>query len=296
MADPFSEIDATRFETFSRNVLVVIEFKNAKPDYGRKTLQDEVIGLAKKGADRVVQYLAKQRELLRPAGESPTPEQRQIEKGHGDWLYNVKRNAEVSPLHIPPITYASTPLMEQDVVGLFHQLTSAGVFPGIRIFATSQSQTYDCLVSFHCPPVTPGLAYKSPDDCPLGLSPYILGDDREFVTKDLTIEFKNNLDALVSDFDGETEKNFRHIDLCVCWGTIADSFKGYSLELITANLVDQRRYPGVTHLLRKDGDTHIIQVMMLQHIASLIKSGKLRIPVGMAIVEPVKEPASKRAV
>ena len=82
------EIGASRFETFSRNVFVIVHFDNAKPDQGRKTLQIEALELAQKAADRVVQYLAKQRDLLRPPGESPTPEQRQVEKDHSDWIFN----------------------------------------------------------------------------------------------------------------------------------------------------------------------------------------------------------------
>ncbi len=142
LADIF-EIDATRYETFSRNVFVIVHFDDAKPDQGRKTIEVEAEDFAKKAADRVVQYLAKQRTLLRPPGESPTPEQRQIEKDHADWLFYVRTHAKSAPLHMPPATYVSTPLTEQDVVGLFHQLSALGVFAGIRIYSTSQSQTYN---------------------------------------------------------------------------------------------------------------------------------------------------------
>ena len=276
VADIF-EIDASRFETFSRNVFVIVQFDNARPDQGRKTLQDEVVVLAKKIGDRVVQYLAKQRELLRPQGESPTPEQRQVEKDHGDWIFNVKRHAQDSPLHVPPVAYASTPLTEQDVVGLFNQFAAVGILPGIRVYATSQIKTYDCLLSFDCSSETPGLSYKGPEDNPLGVSPYVLGDHERFITKDLTLEFKNNLDALLEDVDGTNSKQYRSIDLCVCWGQINETFKGYHIEPIIAGNIDERQFPGVTHLIRKDGDTHVIQVIMLEHIVSLLKAGKVKI-------------------
>lgn len=74
LADIF-DIEATRFETISRNILVMVHFDGAKPDQGRKTLQDEVLALAKKAADRAVQYWANQRKFLRVPGESPTPGQ-----------------------------------------------------------------------------------------------------------------------------------------------------------------------------------------------------------------------------
>jgi hypothetical protein len=127
LADTF-EFTASRYETFSRNVFVIVQFDDAKPDQGRKTVEVEALELAQRAADRVVQYLAKQRELLRPPGESPTPEHRQVEKDHGDWIFNVRTHAKSSPLHVPPTTYISTPLAEQDVVGLFHQLSALGVF------------------------------------------------------------------------------------------------------------------------------------------------------------------------
>jgi hypothetical protein len=169
------EIKATRYENLSRNVFVIVHFDNAKPDQGRKTIEVDAEDLAQKAADRLVQYLAKQRPFLRPSGETPTDQQREVEKNHQDWIFNVRTHAQSSPLHIPPATFISTPLTEQDVVGLFHQLSSLGVFPGIRIYATSQSQTYDCLIEYDCERDCPGLLYKAKDDGALGVSPYTLG-------------------------------------------------------------------------------------------------------------------------
>ncbi len=279
LADIF-DIEASRFETLSRNILVIVHFDNAKPDQGRKTLQDEVLDLAKKAADRAVQYLAKQRELLRAPGESPTPEQRQIEQNHDDWIFNVKTHARSFPLHLPPATFVSIPLTEQDVVGLFHQLSALSAFPGIKIYATSQSHTYDCLVRYDCPRDTEGLKYADTETerYPLGLSPYILGEHNSFSTGDITLEFKNNLDGLIVDMDTEgTAKNFSHINICVCWSTVDDNFKGYALEEITEANLDERQYPGVTHTLRRDGDSHVIQIIMLKRIIDMIQAGSMQL-------------------
>ena len=108
---------------------MVVHFDNAKPDQGRKTLQDEILDLCPESSDRAVQYLANNRDLLRPPSKSPTPEQRQVEQNHDDWIFNVKLHERNSPLHLPPSTFTITPLTEQDVVGLFHQLSALGVFP-----------------------------------------------------------------------------------------------------------------------------------------------------------------------
>ena len=221
LADIF-EIRPSRFETFSRNVFVAVHLHGARPDHGRKTIDAESMQFAQRVADRVVQYLAKQRPFLRPPGESPTPEQRQIEKDHRDWIFNVRTHHQKEPLHNPPIAYISTPLTEQDVVGLFHQLCALGVFAGAKVYSTSQSKTYDCLMDYDCPIGTPGLAYSDTDQYPLGVSPYTLGDgDRDFETKELTVEFKNNLDGLIADIERDgSPKQFDSIDICVCWSKV----------------------------------------------------------------------------
>lgn len=276
LADVF-DIEATRYVTFSRNVLVVVHFDEARPDQGRKTLQDELLGLAKAAADRAVQYLAKQRDFLRASGEAPTPQQRQIERDHEDWKFNVRNHARDCPIEIPGISLASEPLTEQDVVGLFHQLCAIGVIPGIRIYATSQSHTYDCLVEFKCSADVPGLRYRPSHGAVLGLSPFVLGEDQaRYETSMVTVEFKNNLDGLVSNVDDpDSPKCFSHIQICVCWSTVQAEFDGYELQRVTEKTLDDRKFPGVTHVLRRDGDAHAIQVIMLKDVVELLKSGEV---------------------
>lgn len=290
------DIYATRYEAFSRNVFVLVHLDGAKPDQGRKTIEADAEEFAQKAADRVVQYLAKQRDLLRPPGESPTPGQRQVEKDHGDWIFNVKTHAKTEPLHAPPVTYVSKPLTEQDVVGLFNQLTSLGVFAGIRVYATSQSKTYDCLIEYDVQRDHAGLLYVSGEENPLGVSPYTLGDQKRFSTKQLTVEFKNNLDALIDDVEGESPKTFGNIDICICWATVGKQFKGFELDVITETNLDERKFPGVTHLLRKDGDSHVISVVMLSAVMDMIGAGKLAIPVGGNPSSGNAVPASSKAV
>ena len=272
LADLFP-IDATRYEGFSRNVLIAVHFDNAQPDQGRKTVQDEVLEAAKAAANRTVQFLAGHRSFLRAAGETPSAQQREVERNRDDWAFNVRLHEQRSPLHIPPVTYVSEPLTEQDVVGLFHQLCALGVFPGLRSLATSQSQTYDSLVNFQCNSDEKGL---QAGESILGLAPSVLGDGDHFSTRNLTLEFKNNLDGLIADIDDETgPKQYQHIDICVCWGVIQESFPGYELEPVNQANIDQRRYPGTTHLLRRDGETHAIQVIMLSTIRQYVESGDL---------------------
>ena len=236
-------------------------------------MQDEVLETAKAAANRAVQYLADQRSFLRPTGETPSAQQREVERNKQDWEFNVRRHQEQSPLHIPPVKYESEPLTEQDVVGLFHQLCALGVFPGISILATSQSHTYDSLVFFRCDSSEKGLRAS---ESTLGLAPSVLGDSGAFSTRNLTLEFKNNLDSLIADIDDENgPKQYQHIDICVCWGTVQDTFAGYELDPVVPANLDQRRYPGTTHLLQRDGESHTIQVIMLSRLRDLVESGEL---------------------
>ena len=278
LADIF-EIEATRFETFSRNVLVLVHFDKARPDQGRKTVQDEVLELARAAANRTVQYLARQRGTLRPAGETPSPQQRQVERNRDDWEFNVRIHAKSDPLHLPPVTYKSTPLTEQDVIGLFNQFCSLGVFPGVQIFSTSQSKTYDSLLSFEAHCESRGLQYSIADLAPLGLSPAVIGGQDSYETRNLVVEFKNNLDGLIDDIEDQNKpKDYRHVDISVCWSTVSETFAGYELIEITEQLVDQRQFPGITHILRRNGDSHVIQVIMLERVVDLIRSGNLAFP------------------
>ena len=273
------KIEATRFTNLAPSLFVLVHFIGAKPDQGRKTLQDEVMDLAKDSADRAFQYLMKQQNFLKPRGDAPTPDQREIEKNHEDWIYNVKKHADNSPLIIPLLTYKSEPLQEQDVIGLFHQLSAHNIFPGIQVFATSQIKTYDSLVKFECSVGNKNLRYHSVDENPLGVSDYILGEKANFSTRYLTLEYKNNLDGLIGDLVGKADptKDFSHVDICVCWRVVADKFPGFTLEEINNENIEERRYPGTTHLLRRDGDRHVIQVIMLERVVEMIKTGQIKI-------------------
>jgi hypothetical protein len=278
MADVFP-IRASRSELLAQNVFVLVHFDHTKPDQGRKTLQSQVMDLAQQAADAATQYLLQQTGLLKPAGEKTTASQRRIERDHEDWVDNVKAHAKEEPLAIPPVTYASSPLTEQDVVGIFNQLAALGVFPGMKILATSAQATYDCYVQFDCKRNIAQLRYGGLDDNPLGLSTDVLGPtDDEFSTKGLTLEFKNNLDGLIDDLnDPRKGKTFARIDICICWGVIEKQHHGYELTEITETNLHERRYPGITHILRKDGESHLIQVVLLKSIADQIEAGHVKL-------------------
>ena len=110
MASESIRIQPSRSEFLASNVFVLVHFDRAVLDQGRKALQPQIMDLAQKIADDAIQYLLKQGTFLKPAGEKTTGAQRAIEKGHEDWVDNVKANAKVNPLSIPPVCYASAPI------------------------------------------------------------------------------------------------------------------------------------------------------------------------------------------
>ena len=118
------------------------------------------------------------------------------------------------------------------------------------------------------------------DDNPLGLSDDVLSpDDKHFSTKSLTLEFKNNLEGLLANLESEnSRKAFQHIDICVCWGSLDEHHRAYSVTPITESNLHERKFPGITHILRKDGvEGHVIQVIVLEDIAKRIAAGQIRL-------------------
>lgn len=273
-------IKASRWTYVAENTFVLFHFDKAKPDLGRKTLQSKLMELAQSSADAVVQFIATQNVFLKQAGEKSTPAQREVELEHEDWVDNVKAHFRENPMAIPPASYVSEPLTEQDVIGLFNQLSALGLFPGLKIYSTSSQHTYDCYVHFDYRGDMDKLRYKSVTENPLGLSDDVLPThESKFQTKGLTLEFKSNLEGLISDIENQDKrKTFPHVDILVCWGAIQDTYKGYNLVPVDENNLYERKFPGVTHLLSKDGEgSHIIQVVLLEHVVKQIQGGHIRL-------------------
>ncbi|HXB73661.1 MAG TPA: ATP-binding protein [Candidatus Acidoferrales bacterium] len=272
-------IQPSRSEYLASNVFVLVHFDKAALDQGRKALQPQIMDLAQRTADDAIQYLLKQGGFLKPAGEKTTGAQRAVEKGHEDWVYNVKTHAKDNPLSVPPVCYVSAPITEQDVIGIFNQLAALGLFPGLRILATSASKTYDCYVQFDCQEDLDRLRYGGIDKNPLGLSLDTLGAvETGFSTRGLTLEFKNNLEGLLGNLNNSSSrKAFRHIDICVCWGALQERHRWYTLDAVTEANLHVRHYPGVTHVLRRDDEAHVIQVIVLEDVIKKILAGQIRL-------------------
>ena len=60
---------------------------------------------------------------------------------------------------------------------------------------------------------------------------------------------------------------------------MGETFKGYELETITGDNIDDRKFPGVTHLLHRDGSSKPMSIIMLDTVIDMIKAGRVTIPV-----------------
>lgn len=137
----------------------------------------------------------------------------------------------------------------------------------------------DCYVEFDCRDRLERLRYRNIDNNPLGLSLDTFGAaETHFSTRGLTLEFKNNLEGLLGNLGSQSSsKAFRNIDICVCWGGLQEKHRWYTLDPVTEANLHVRHFPGVTHVLRKDGEAHVIQVIVLEDVIKKIQAGQVRL-------------------
>jgi hypothetical protein len=50
------------------------------------------------------------------------------------------------------------------------------------------------------------------------------------------------------------------------------------LDSINEKTLDERKFPGVTHVLSRDGDHHAVAVIMLKTVTDMIRAGQLALP------------------
>jgi hypothetical protein len=87
---------------------------------------------------------------------------------------------------------------------------------------------------------------------------------------------------LVSDIESvpgaQAKKWFTTINLLICQ-KVDDAADGYSIEPITADNVNERRYFGVTHLLRSSANQdHVIQVIALKDLRESLVANEAFVP------------------
>jgi hypothetical protein len=242
-------IPLTESTGYQNTTHVVVHFRDADPDLGRKGFQPELVELA--GTLSTASVSAFKRWVERLRKDTGQPYIAADAERHA-WIKEQEKHEEEAPLIISgpglfapeervPIT--SIPLLEQDIVALFHQLLAAGVIRGFRVLATSQHQRYDGVVKVHIADPTDKFIYD-PKTNPLGIPKENL---QKYTTAPMILEYKYNVDALIDDMSRET-KFERHIDLIVAW-TMGSRWKEryQVIPLLHNQHIHDRQFHGVTH-------------------------------------------------
>ena len=238
---------------YQNQCYVIVHFKNADPDLGRKGFQPELKEIAEKISVAIVNKLKSWRALLRSdSGAKP-----QIEKESSlhEWIKDQEKHETTNPLSlknqnffvpINEISITSEPRSEQDVIVLFNQLIAGGVIRGINLLATSQIMQYDGIYKFVIKePFNNHIFNKQIN--PLGVD--ALASNIALISSPKILEYKYNLDALIHEFESEY-KNEKEIHLAIAWEMGEEWKKNYdATSFLDLENVHQRDFHGLTHVL-----------------------------------------------
>jgi hypothetical protein len=233
---------------------VIVHFKDADPDLGRKGFQPELKDVAESIAVSIVNKFKKRKEILKiDTGAKPLIE-KEIELY--SWIREQEKHEEENPLilvnenffaPLHEISITSSPRSEQDVIVTFNQLVAGGVIRGIRLLATRQDTQYDSLYKFVVREPFDNHVFDKEHN-PLGFAE--LQYSSEIVSQPKVLEYKFNLDALIREFENE-EKKEKDIDLVVTWEMGEEWRKNYeATSLLDLDNLHHREFHGLTHILR----------------------------------------------
>jgi hypothetical protein len=167
-------IPLTQSTGYQNTTHIIVHFRNADPDLGRKGFQPELVELA--GVLSTASVTAFKHWIERLRKDTGQPLTVANAERH-EWIKSQEKYEEEHPLTISgpglfapeeviPIT--SIPQLEQDVVALFHQLLAAGVVRGFRVLATSGNQRYDGVFRIQVSEPTQKFVYDAHTN-PLGI-------------------------------------------------------------------------------------------------------------------------------
>ena len=228
---------------YQANSHVIVHFTDGNPDMGRKVFQPELKELSERLSVRAVTVFRRFLQHRKPDAGPPTI---LASKALYDWKRQQEAHADSHPLVLDvsygTLSLVSEPKQEQDVIALFHQLLALGVLKGYKIYATSQSETYDSLYTLNYGNVEGASFAKNIRR--LGVSDRV-ADHGE--TEPKVLEYKFDFDSLVEDFERDV-KSPEHIDLVVCW-EVGSEYKDrfYMKSLLIGDEGGERIHYGATH-------------------------------------------------
>ncbi|MGA8272990.1 MAG: hypothetical protein WB919_15615 [Candidatus Sulfotelmatobacter sp.] len=251
---------------YQANTHVVVHFRDGNADMGRKVFQPEIKSLSERVARQAVNIFKRYLYLMREdTGVAPLTESTEL------WEWQVKQEEyrKANPFEFihggNALAYVSVPQSEQDVIAVFHELIGLGVFRGLRFMATSGMTRYDCCFKTHYLR-NDNLAFKR-NERHLGISERNI-TDRE--SKPMVLEFKYDLDGLISDFEKE-EKYPGDVNLVVCWDIGEQYRERYRIvSLLVRDEGANRLVYGATHAAYQDRERRF-EVICLKDLISFLR-------------------------
>lgn len=235
---------------------IVIHFKNATADLGRKGFHKDIVMFSQEIARKLIDGpFQKMRDKLRPiTGAAPDLiRQKALDEWKTKYIsYESSNKLEIRNenffLPTKRISITAQPSREQDVIALFNQLLAGGVIRGVKIMATDERFTYDGLYRISFEPPNENHMYDK-DSNPLGVLKETASNFESFISEPKVLEYKKSFDGLIENIEDES-KNSNDIGLVVVWET-GDYYKEmYAFtSLLDDNNLNLRQYHGVTHIV-----------------------------------------------
>ncbi|WP_279496896.1 hypothetical protein [Aeromonas veronii] len=257
---------------YQNQCYIIVHFKDADPDLGRKGFQPELKEAAEKVSVAIVNRFKKWKKLLKSDSGVKPDIAKEIELH--EWIKAQENHAEKHPLvltnknffaPINEISITSEPQSEQDVIVLFNQLIAGGVIRGINLLATSQVKQYDGVYKYVVKEPFENHVFDKENN-PLGVDE--LHFNSEHISPPKILEYKYNLDALIQEFESEY-KNEKDIHLAVAWEMGSEWQKNYeAISLLDLDNLHQRDFHGLTHIL--DSGTTRFHVVILKELITYL--------------------------
>jgi hypothetical protein len=247
---------------------VIVHFKNADPDLGRKGFQPELKEVAELVSVLIVNRFKKWKTLLKSDTGAKPDIAKEVELH--EWIKEQESHEKNFPLvlknkhffaPINEISITSEPQSEQDVVVLFNQLIAGGVIRGINLLATSQIKQYDGVFKYSVKEPLDHHVFDREKN-PLGVAE--LHFKVAHTSPPKILEYKYNLDALIHEFESQY-KNEKDIHLAVTWEMGSEWRKKYeATSLLDLDNLHLRDFHGLTHIL--DSGTSKFHVIVLKEL------------------------------
>jgi hypothetical protein len=256
------EVDLPRVGYVNR-IWLVYHLAAVEPDLGRKNFPPDVHDVIRATEGRIAtDLITTSQPFLEPVprggGEdAPPPVDDPLE------ISIRRREDPLSPSEVPgvgPISFATTPKEEQDVVALFSELIGSGLLGCYRLDYLTGIGIYDGFMQYEPELVSGRLAEKLP------------GRNVPNPLKGV-VEFKYSGDSLIEDIV-KKKKEWHKINWLVCWtlGTNARDYVSDRIAFTDANDEATRDYAGVTHLAAANsGGAYRVHVIALKDLLDRVK-------------------------